>query len=197
MLFGTDSEKNLHDSISSVFTSGMHLLCDLHMKDNIKFKLVEWQIANENKQVIFGKIVRNVKEEGLCDCINIDDFEVCHNGLKTKWINMDLAEEQFVSSELRSMVGLGFLPKPYTQNGNECINSIIKQGKKERYKEEEFKIIKVLLWTKEMRPSINVTLEDSGLLYSSYSILVEIFKETDELLSDGIGYESPARGCLF
>lgn len=197
MLFGTDSEKNLHDSISSVFTSGMHLLCDLHMKDNIKFKLVEWQIANENKQVIFGKIVRNVKEEGLCDCINIDDFEVCHNGLKTKWINMDPAEEQFVSSELRSMVGLGFLPKPYTQNGNECINSIIKQGKKERYKEEEFKIIKVLLWTKEMRPSINVTLEDSGLLYSSYSILVEIFKETDELLSDGIGYESPARGCLF
>lgn len=197
MLFGTDSEKNLHDSISSVFTSGMHLLCDLHMKDNIKFKLVEWQIANENKQVIFGKIVRNVKEEGLCDCINIDDFEVCHNGLKTKWINMDLAEEQFVSSELRSMVGLGFLPKPYTQNGNECINSIIKQGKKERYKEEEFKIIKVLLWAKEMRPSINVTLEDSGLLYSSYSILVEIFKETDELLSDGIGYESPARGCLF
>ena len=167
------------------------------MKDNIKFKLVEWQIANENKQVIFGKIVRNVKEEGLCDCINIDDFEVCHNGLKTKWINMDLAEEQFVSSELRSMVGLGFLPKPNTQNGNECINSIIKQGKKERYKEEEFKIIKVLLWTKEMRPSINVTLEDSGLLYSSYSILVEIFKETDELLSDGIGYESPARGCLF
>ena len=96
MLFGTDSEKNLHDSISSVFTSGMHLLCDLHMKDNIKFKLVEWQIANENKQVIFGKIVRNVKEEGLCDCINIDDFEVCHNGLKTKWINMDPAEEQFV-----------------------------------------------------------------------------------------------------
>ena len=167
------------------------------MKGNIKFKLVEWQIANENRQVIFGKIVRNVKEEGLCDCINIDDFEVCHNGLKTKWINMDPAEEQFVSSELRSMVGLGFLPKPYTQNGNECINSIIKQGKKERYKEEEFKIIKVLLWTKEMRPSINVTLEDSGLLYSSYSILVEIFKETDELLSDGIGYESPARGCLF
>ena len=197
MLFGTDSEKNLHNSISSVFTSGMHLLCDLHMKDNIKFKLVEWQIANENRQVIFGKIVRNVKEEGLCDCINIDDFEVCHNGLKTKWINMDPAEEQFVSSELRSMVGLGFLPKPYTQNGNECINSIIKQGKKERYKEEEFKMIKVLLSAKEMRPLINVTLEDSGLLYSSYSILVEIFKETDELLSDGIGYESPARGCLF
>ena len=95
------------------------------------------------------------------------------------------------------MVGLGFLPKPYTQNGNECINSIIKQGKKERYKEKEFKIVIVLLWAKEMRPSINVTLEDSGLLYSSYSILVEIFKETDELLSDGIGYESPARGCLF
>ena len=34
----------------------------------------------------------------------------------------------------------------------------------------------------------SITPEDSGLLYPPYSILVEIFKEADELLSDGIGY---------
>ena len=63
------TEKNLHESISSVLTSSMHWLCDLHMKDNIKSKLVELRITNENRHVIFddifGKIVINVKEEGL------------------------------------------------------------------------------------------------------------------------------------
>ena len=34
----------------------------------------------------------------------------------------------------------------------------------------------------------SITPEDSGLLYPPYSILVEIFKEADELLLDGIGY---------
>ena len=82
MIFGTkDSEKNLHESISSVLTSSMQLLCDLLMKDNIKSKLVELGITYENRHVIFddifGKIVRNVKEEGLRDCMNVDDFEVC------------------------------------------------------------------------------------------------------------------------
>ena len=31
-----------------------------------------------------------------------------------------------MSSELRSMTGLGYPLKPYTQNANECINSVIK-----------------------------------------------------------------------
>ena len=34
-----------------------------------------------------------------------------------------------MSAELRYMVDLGFPPKRYTQNGNECINSIIKRGR--------------------------------------------------------------------
>ena len=119
------------------------------MKDNIKSKLVELGIANENRHVIFddifGKIVRNVKEEGLRDCMNVDDFEVCYNGLKTNWINMGPSEEKFVtyfskhkvdhirncmSAEFRSMVDLASPPiLLYTQNGDECINSIIKRGK--------------------------------------------------------------------
>ena len=36
--------------------------------------------------------------------------------------------------------------------------------------------------------NLSITPEDSGLLYPPYSILVEIFKEADELLPDGVGY---------
>ena len=79
----------------------------------------------------------------------VDDFEVGYNGLKTKWIKMGLAEEKIVtyfskhkvdhirncmSAELRPMVDLGFPPKSYTQNGNECINSIIKRGRDKKKK---------------------------------------------------------------
>ena len=34
-----------------------------------------------------------------------------------------------MTAELRAMVGLDFPPKPYTQNANECINSVVKRGK--------------------------------------------------------------------
>ena len=44
----------------------MYLLCDLHMQDNVKSKLVELVIGTENRDMIFddifGKMVRNVKE---------------------------------------------------------------------------------------------------------------------------------------
>ena len=181
LAFGIDSEKTLHDSISSVLTSSMHLLCDLHIKGKIKCKLVELGIANENRIVIFddifGKIVRNVKEEGLCDCMNVDDFEVCYNDLKTKWINMGPAEEKFVtyfskhkadhirncmSAELRSIVGLGFPPKSYTQNGNECINSIIKQGRdtKKRNLKEMVQLLRSL--TRDQEEQVKLSLMGRG-----------------------------------
>ena len=31
-----------------------------------------------------------------------------------------------MSAELRSLSGLGFPPRPYNQNANECMNSVIK-----------------------------------------------------------------------
>lgn len=34
-----------------------------------------------------------------------------------------------MSAELRTLVGLGFPPKLYTQNANECNNSVLKKGK--------------------------------------------------------------------
>ena len=35
-------------------------------------------------------------------------------------------------AKLRAMVGLGFPPKLYTQNANECTNSLLKRGRGER-----------------------------------------------------------------
>ena len=35
--------------------------------------------------------------------------------------------------------------------------------------------------------NLSITPEGSGLLYPPYSILVEIFKEADEFLPDGVG----------
>ena len=46
LVFRTYSEKKLHDSVSSVFTFSMRLLCDLHMKDNMRSKLLELRIGN-------------------------------------------------------------------------------------------------------------------------------------------------------
>ena len=33
-----------------------------------------------------------------------------------------------MSAEVRAMVGLGFPPKPYLQNTNKCINSVLKSA---------------------------------------------------------------------
>ena len=46
LVFRTYSEKKLHDSVSSVFTFSMRLPCDLHMKDNMRSKLLELRIGN-------------------------------------------------------------------------------------------------------------------------------------------------------
>ena len=149
------------------------------MKDNINTKLVELGIAYENRHVIFddmfGRYV--VKEEDLLDCMNLDDFEICYNGLKTKWINMGPSEEKFVTyfsnhnvdhirncmpAELRSMVGLGFPHRPYTQNGNECINSIIKQGRdtKKNILKEIVQLLRSL--TKDQEEQVKLLLMASG-----------------------------------
>ena len=66
LVYGTDSEKNLYESIGDVFHSSLHLLCDLHMKDNIKSKLVELGVSKTDRDEILGetfrKQVRNVKD---------------------------------------------------------------------------------------------------------------------------------------
>ena len=146
LVFGTDSEKNVYQTFQDVNENGYHLLCDLHMKSNIKKKLSELVIGKDNKETImkdiFGQTVAGIVEPGLVDAI--DDFDKVLDELVRKWEGMGSKESLFadyfashkvihirtsISADIRAMAGLGFPPSPYTQNANECINSVIKRGK--------------------------------------------------------------------
>ena len=47
LAFGTDGEHNIIRVFELFFPNALHLLCDLHMKDNIKSKLARLQITKE------------------------------------------------------------------------------------------------------------------------------------------------------
>lgn len=68
-------------------------------------------------------------------------FDLKLNELSQKWLTLHQNCKQFVeyfvdhkarlikscmTAELRAACGLGFPPKPYTQNANECINAVLK-----------------------------------------------------------------------
>ena len=146
LVFGTDSERNVYKTFQDVNPNAYHLLCDIHMKSNIKKKLGELLVCKENVETIltdvFGKTVAGIIEPGLVD--KVDAFDKTVGDLMDKWREMGSAESSFadyfvshklvhirncMSADLRSMAGLGFPPSPYTQNANECINSVIKRGK--------------------------------------------------------------------
>ena len=57
--FGTDGDQNLSDAFEVCFTIARHLLCDIHMQDNIERKLKDLGITKEkpeSKLVIFLEI---------------------------------------------------------------------------------------------------------------------------------------------
>ena len=41
IVFGSDTDKNVYQPFEEMFSSAHHLLCDLHMKDNIRTKLTK------------------------------------------------------------------------------------------------------------------------------------------------------------
>ena len=77
LVFGTDSEKPLYEGFQNVFVNAYHLLCDLHMKDNIKEKLKKLGITGDQQKNILNKIFgrhHDQIENGLVDSANIDDI---------------------------------------------------------------------------------------------------------------------------
>ena len=120
------------------------LLCDIYMKDNLMGKDSKLNLKKEQMteilNYIFGRNEGETIEKGLAH--HTVDFDLILDHLREKWMGFGGKGNQFynyfishkvggirncMSSELRSMVGLGYPPKPYTQNANECINSVIKQ----------------------------------------------------------------------
>ena len=144
-VFGTDGDVNLANSFEVCYPQSYHLLCDIHMVDNLERKLQKLSIrGNAAKQYIrdiFGEVHGQRKSKGLIDCLSHDILEEKMNELKDEWIarheNGKAFLEYFIehkldliknctNADVRSRCGLGFPPKPYTQNGNECINAVLK-----------------------------------------------------------------------
>jgi len=57
-VFGTDGDKQLYEAFQLSFPKAQHLLCDIHMKDNVEMKLNDLKISDQNKfrivNLIFG-----------------------------------------------------------------------------------------------------------------------------------------------
>ena len=74
-----DEEKNLYTAFGNVFPFAVHLLCDIHMEDNIMRKLadlgIQKSLAHEFKKEIFGRNTGVVREPGLVDCLTEQDFK--------------------------------------------------------------------------------------------------------------------------
>lgn len=149
LVYGSDGEKNLSDAFDSCFTKSKHLLCDIHMKDNIKKKLADLNIKGEEAKDyindIFGRQIQSEKVPGLVDCFSSDEFDEKLESLKPLWIERHLYGEEFhkyfvtfkadlikncMTADLRAMCGLGYPPSMYNQNANECANSVVKRDLK-------------------------------------------------------------------
>jgi hypothetical protein len=87
--FGTDGDKNLSDAFEVCFTSAKHLLCDIHMQDNIERKLKDLGItkgkAREYIDDIFGKTKDGIKTKGLVDSMSSEEFDHTLQNLYEKW----------------------------------------------------------------------------------------------------------------
>ena len=85
--FGTDGEKNLFEAISTCFNKADHLLCWIHVKDNISQKLESLCIETPNEYMceIFGKTSGTTKVKELLDVTSEDQFELEWKRLEEIW----------------------------------------------------------------------------------------------------------------
>ena len=144
-VYGTDGDVSLSQACEVCFTAADHLLCDIHMYDNISKKLQSLNIPKDVSKTIlcdiFGLSKEDIKDPGLVDSLNDDEFDENLTNLISKWRDMHQNGQEFInyfvenksplikqcmSANIRSKCGLGYPPSPYTQNANECINSVIK-----------------------------------------------------------------------
>lgn len=135
LVYGTDGEKALCEGFGRPLPFALHLMCDIHMKDNIDSKLTELGIrapvAEEYRADIFGKNVGSNRRPGLIDASNPAEFDTKMESLSEEWKKRHPQGERFLTyfnkykpeeikntmtAEVRSMAGLGFPPGVYDQN---------------------------------------------------------------------------------
>ena len=144
--FGTDGETEVYETMKACFPKAKHLLCWIHVRDNIEKKLSSLKV-NEKRQYIediFGKKLGEVKIKGLLDVTNEVDFESEWNKLEEVWKQRGQKGCEFLKymidnkkekmkccmiGNVREECGLGSPPEEYNQNANEAINSVLKKSK--------------------------------------------------------------------
>ena len=156
LVYGTDGEDNMAKAFSDVYSNAKHLRCDIHMKDNIKRKLsqlnITGDVASEIMPDVFGKKIDGGKEGGLVDCCSSEEFDSALISATQNWITIHENGKDFVNyffkekadviretarADIRSVCGLGYPPKAYTQNANECMNRLIKADETPSYSKKE------------------------------------------------------------
>ena len=143
-------------AFSAVYPNVKHLRCDIHMKDNMKRKLsqlgISGDIALEIMSDVFGKKIDGRIDGGLVDCSSSEEFDNALISATQKWITIHENGKDFVNyflkekadairetarADIRSVCGLGYPPKAYTQNANESMNRLIKAQETSNYSKQE------------------------------------------------------------
>ena len=143
---------------------------------------------------IFGKKLGDYIKKGLVDFESVEEFDGYYQELKRKWIAFEGKREKLISylengktkmiqycmrGELKSISGLGYLPKPHTQNENESPNNMVKRNLKKLSKISD--VVGELKWcVEEQEAQIQLSLINQGERkvapeYKEYQITEEKF----------------------
>ena len=142
LAFGTDGEK------AWSLAGAQHLLCDLHLRDNISSKLKDLGINGDPAKTIindiFGRTAAFERIPGLIDADDSAALDSATDEMKSKWLQLHCHAEKLVSyfvkhkldlirktmtADIRAMAGLGWQPNIYDQYANECVNSVLQREK--------------------------------------------------------------------
>ena len=144
-VLGTDGELALSKSFLEKCPILIHLLCFIHVKNNILNHLKSVGVDESNRRCIiadiFGQQQGTRFEEGIVDSHDNEEFRVRLSSLKSVWLQRlgqvglkfyhwfvqnkaDLMEKKMLKP-VRVRAGLGQPPKPYYTNRVECANSLL------------------------------------------------------------------------
>ena len=101
LVTGSDGEKPLKDALNIGFSSAVHLLCGIHMEDNVRAKLLEHNMPNDIVDQfmadIFGRRLKNQQLKGLVDCSSASELMRTYQNLKESWVTRHRCRKEFAS----------------------------------------------------------------------------------------------------
>ena len=154
---GTDGEIAIENAMLATFKQKnpafIHLQCEIHVRDNvIRHCEKELKLPKDTYSIflkdIFGVVDGGSKIWGLVDARSEHELDEQAQAFCQKW---DAIDERFskyfkknlyerikksMMASVRIAAGLGDPPVAYTQNGNECVNNLLKH--KNSYTKQEW-----------------------------------------------------------